>query len=145
MARSLAFGVARRGANLTITNRHDERATSLAEEIGCRTVTWSMRASTIADVVVNCTPVGMHPNVDDTPLPPAAFHRPKMVVFDTIYHPENTMLLKLARERECITLTGADMFIRQAALQFKIYTGEEAPVELMKTVLKRKLGSLRDA
>ena len=57
----------------------------------------------------------MHPNVDDTPVPPAAFSRPDMVVFDTVYHPENTMFLKLARERECKTVTGVDMFVRQAA------------------------------
>ena len=100
---------------MTITNRHDERATRLAEEVGCRTVTWSMRASNVADVVINATPVGMHPNVDDTPLPPAAFSRPGIVVFDTIYHPENTMMIKLARERGCPTVTGVDMFIRQAA------------------------------
>ena len=99
VARSIAFGLMRRGAHLTITNRHDERATSLAEEVGCRMVTWSQRATIIADVIVNCTPVGMHPHVDDTPLPPAAFPRPGIVLFDTIYHPENTMLLKLARER----------------------------------------------
>ena len=70
VARSIAFGLTRRGAHVTITNRHDERATRLAEEVGCRTVTWSMRASTVADVIINATPVGMHPNVDDTPLPP---------------------------------------------------------------------------
>jgi 3-dehydroquinate dehydratase / shikimate dehydrogenase len=144
VARSMAFGVTRRGATATITNRHDERASSLAEEVGCRTTTWSLRATTITDVIINCTPVGMHPNVDDTPLPPSAFQRSNMVVFDTIYHPENTMLLKLARERGCTTLTGADMFVRQAALQFKLYTGQEAPADLMKSVLKRKLGPLRD-
>ena len=134
----------RRGVHLTITNRHDERATALAEEVGCRMVTWSQRATTIADVIINCTPVGMHPNVDDTPLPPAAFTRSGIVVFDTIYHPENTMLLKLARERQAITITGVDMFIRQAALQFKIYTGQDAPVDVMRQTLKRKLGPVRE-
>ena len=129
VARAIAFGLARRGAHVTITNRHDERATRLAEEVGCRSVTWSMRASTVADVIINATPVGMHPNVDDTPLPPAAFSRPGMVVFDTIYHPENTMMLKLARERGCKAVTGVDMFLRQAALQFKLYTGQDAPID----------------
>ena len=144
VARSIAFGLTRRGAHVTITNRHDERATRLAEEIGGRTVAWSMRASNILDVVINATPVGMHPNVDDTPLPPSAFSRKEMLVFDTIYHPENTMMLKLARERGCQTVTGADMFLRQAALQFKLYTGQDAPVELMHEVLKRKLWPIRD-
>ena len=144
VARSIAFGLARRGAHVTITNRHDERATRLAEETGGRTVSWSMRASNILDVVINATPVGMYPNVDDTPLPPSAFSRKEMLVFDTIYHPENTMMLKLARERGCQTVTGVDMFLRQAALQFKLYTGQDAPVELMHEVLKRKLLPIRD-
>jgi 3-dehydroquinate dehydratase/shikimate dehydrogenase len=144
VARSLAFGLTRRGAHVTICNRHDERATTLAEEVGCRMVTWSQRATIIADVIVNCTPVGMHPHVDDTPLPPSAFPRPGMVAFDTVYHPENTMMLKLARERQALTVTGVEMFLRQAALQFKIYTGKDAPMDLMRETLKRKLGPLRD-
>jgi 3-dehydroquinate dehydratase/shikimate dehydrogenase len=145
VARSIAFGLMRRGANVTITNRHEERATTLAEEVGCRTVTWSARASTMAEVIINCTPVGMHPDVDDTPLPPGAFSRANMVVFDTIYHPENTMMLKLARERGCKTVTGADMFLRQAAVQFKLYTGQEAPIDVMREALRRRLSPLRDA
>jgi 3-dehydroquinate dehydratase/shikimate dehydrogenase len=142
-ARAIAFGLMRRGAHLTITNRHDERATRLAEEVGCRTVNWGMRASNLVDVVINTTPVGMHPNVDDTPLPAAAFNRPNMVVFDTIYHPENTMLIKLARERGCLAVTGVDMFLRQAAIQFKLYTGLDAPMDVMVIALKHKLSPLR--
>ena len=95
-------------------------------------------------MIVNATPVGMHPDVDDTPLPPAAFSRAGMVVFDMIYHPENTMMLKLARERGAKAVTGLDMFLRQAALQFKIYTGRDAPVDVMRGVLHRKLRPLRD-
>ncbi len=144
VARSIAFGLMRRGAHVTVTNRHDERATGLAEEVGCRMITWSQRATCIADVIINCTPVGMHPNLDDTPLPPAAFPRPGIVLFDTVYHPENTMLLKLARERQATTITGVDMFLRQAAIQFKIYTGLDAPLDVMRETLKRKLGPLRD-
>jgi 3-dehydroquinate dehydratase/shikimate dehydrogenase len=143
VARAIAFGLMRRGAHVTITNRHDERANKLAEEVGCRTVNWGMRASNVVDVIINATPVGMHPNVDDTPLPPAAFSRSAIVVFDTIYHPENTMMLKLARERGCKTLTGVDMFLRQAALQFKLYTEQDAPMDLMHDSLKLKLTPLR--
>ena len=86
----------------------------------------------------------MHPNVDDTPLPPSAFPRPGIVAFDTVYHPENTMLLKLARERQATAITGVDMFLRQAALQFKLYTGQDAPIDVMRDALKRKLGPIRD-
>jgi 3-dehydroquinate dehydratase/shikimate dehydrogenase len=141
-ARSIAFGVARKGAHVQITNRHDERATELAEQVGCRTVSWASRASTLAEVIINCTPVGMHPDVDDTPVPPAGL-KEGMVVFDTVYHPENTMLLKLARERGAKTVTGVEMFVRQAMDQFKLYTGTDAPKDLMRDVLKVKLGPLR--
>jgi 3-dehydroquinate dehydratase/shikimate dehydrogenase len=144
VARSIAFGLVRRGAHVTITNRHDERAKALAEEVGCRVATWSQRASSIADVVINCTPVGMHPHVHDTPLPQSAFSRSGIVVFDTVYHPENTMFLKLARERKAMTITGVEMFLRQAAHQFKIYTGADAPIEVMREALKRKLGPIRE-
>jgi 3-dehydroquinate dehydratase/shikimate dehydrogenase len=143
-ARSIAFGLARNGANVTITNHHDERATALAEAVGCRTASWAMRASTIAEIIVNCTPVGMHPEVDDTPMPPAAFNKSDMVVFDTIYHPENTMMLKLASERGATIVTGVEMFVRQAAGQFRLYTGEDPPMGLMRDVLKRKLGPFRE-
>lgn len=144
VARAIAFGLARRGAVVTITNRHDERASQLAEEVGCRSVNWGQRASTLADILVNCTPVGMHPNVDDTPVPPAAFQRPGMLAFDTVYHPENTMFLKLARERQCATISGVEMFVHQAATQFKLYTGQDVPVDIMRSVVRRKLGPIRE-
>ena len=86
----------------------------------------------------------MHPNVDDTPAPPAAFQRPKMVAFDTVYHPENTMFLKLAKERDATTVSGVDMFVHQAAQQFKLYTGQDAPMDVMRDVIRRKLGPIRE-
>jgi 3-dehydroquinate dehydratase/shikimate dehydrogenase len=90
----------------------------------------------MADVVVNGTPVGMHPNVDETPLARAHL-RPAMVVFDAVYNPENTLLIKEARQRGCKVVTGVDMFVRQAALQFKLFTGQDGPADLMRDVLKQ--------
>jgi 3-dehydroquinate dehydratase / shikimate dehydrogenase len=141
-ARTIAFGLARRGAGVTLANRNDDRAARLAEEVNCRSTTWGMRASTLHDILINCTPVGMHPDVDETPVPPAAF-KANTIAFDTVYHPENTMFLKLARERGCATITGVEMFVRQAALQFKYYTGLDAPIELMREVVRRKLSPVR--
>ncbi|WP_152050375.1 shikimate dehydrogenase [Tautonia marina] len=143
VARTIAYGLTRRGAGVALTNRDDERAARVAAEVGCRHISWAARASTPCDILINGTPVGMHPNVDDSPVPPAAF-RAGMVVFDTIYHPENTMFLKLARERECKTVTGVDMFVRQAELQFALFTGRNAPTDLMRQVVARKLGVTRD-
>ena len=143
VARTIAFGLVRRGAAVALANRDDERAARVAAEVGCRHISWAARAGTPCDILINCTPVGMHPNVDDTPVPPAAF-RPGMVVFDTIYHPENTMFLKLARDRECRTITGVDMFVRQAALQSEIFTGKDAPTDVMRAAVARKLGVTKE-
>ncbi len=93
-------------------------------------------------MVINCTPVGMHPNVDESPMPPAGF-RAGTVAMDTVYHPENTMFLKLARERDCKTISGVDMFIRQAAIQSHLYTDQDAPIEVMREAIRRKLGAGR--
>jgi 3-dehydroquinate dehydratase/shikimate dehydrogenase len=142
VARPIGFGMVRRGAIVTLCNRNDEKATKLAEELTCRSAAWTMRASMIPDILINCTPVGMQPNVDDTPMPPAGF-RPGMVVMDTVYHPENTMFLKLARERDCRTVSGVDMFIRQAGIQSQLYTGQNPPIDLMREVVARKLGPIR--
>lgn len=143
VARTIAFGLTRRGAAVTICNRNEDRAAKIAEGVGCRHISWSQRAANPCDVIINCTPVGMHPRVDDTPVPPAAF-RPGMLAFDTIYHPENTMFIKMARERECKTVTGVDMFVRQAAMQFQLWTGKDAPVDVMREVVRRKLGVTKD-
>ena len=90
---------------MTICNRTEENAVKLAAELGCRTANWGNRATILADIIINCTPVGMHPHMDDSPMPPAGF-RSGTVAMDTVYHPENTMFLKLARERECKTISG---------------------------------------
>lgn len=138
VARAIAFGAIRRGAGVTIVNRNEERAAKLAADVGCRSAAWTSRASLVADVIINCTPVGMHPEVDSSPVPIAAFKR-GMVAFDTVYHPENTLFLKLARDHDCTTITGVDMFVRQAAHQCELYTGKDAPMDLMRRVVKRKL------
>ncbi len=141
VARSIASGLVRRGAGVMISARDDERAGKLAATSQCRSVSWAMRASTITDILINCTPVGMHPDVDHSPTPPAAF-RPGMIAFDTVYRPENTMFIKMARVRECQAITGVEMFIRQAARQFEAFTGLPAPVEVMTEALKRKTGTV---
>lgn len=143
VARAIVFGLVRRGAGVTICNRTEERATKLAEQAGCRSAPWGMRAGTMCDVIINCTPIGMHPEVNESPVPAAAF-KPRMVAFDTIYHPENTLFLKQAREHDCVAVSGVDMFVAQAALQFQYYTGKDAPNELMRRVVKRKFSPVRD-
>jgi 3-dehydroquinate dehydratase/shikimate dehydrogenase len=136
VGKAIAFGLVQRGATVVLADGDAERAAQLASRLRCRSVDWSIRTGIMADVVVNCTPIGMHPNVDETPLTRSNL-RPAMVVFDAVYNPENTLLIKEARQRACKVVTGVDMFVRQAALQFKLFTGLDAPMDLMRDVLKR--------
>jgi 3-dehydroquinate dehydratase/shikimate dehydrogenase len=80
----------------------------------------------------------MHPNIDDSPIHPS-YLKPGMTIFDAVYTPETTMLIREARARGCQTITGVDLFVRQAALQFGHFTGKQPPVELMFKVVRRAL------
>ncbi len=138
-AKAIAYGLKKLGAAVVIAGRTAERAEQLAKSLECKTVDWATRYSVYADVIVNCTPVGMHPNVDATPYDKHHL-RPSMIVFDTVYNPENTLLLKEARSQSCTVVSGVEMFVRQARLQFQQFTGQDAPAELMRDVLKRAIG-----
>jgi 3-dehydroquinate dehydratase/shikimate dehydrogenase len=141
-AKAIAYGLKRRGATVIIAGRTPQRAAPLAARLDCQLVEWGARYAVDPDVLINCTPVGMHPNVDATPYEKHHL-RPSMLVFDTVYNPENTLLIKDARSQSCTVVTGVEMFIRQAGLQFKLFTGQEAPSDLMRDVLKRAIGPAR--
>jgi 3-dehydroquinate dehydratase/shikimate dehydrogenase len=138
-AKAIAYGLKQRGANVIISSRTLARAEQLSERLKCRAVDWNARHNMAADIVVNCTPVGMHPNVDATPFEKHHI-KPSMIVFDTVYNPETTLLIKDARLQGALTVTGVDMFVRQAALQFKLFTSQDAPTDLMRETLKRQIG-----
>jgi 3-dehydroquinate dehydratase/shikimate dehydrogenase len=138
VGRAMAFMLHDEGAHVTIANRTQERAEDLADEVGCQFTTWETRQGINCDLLVNCTSIGMHPNVDECPVPVSFLH-PHMMVFDTIYNPETTMLIKEAKARGCAVLTGVDMFVRQAQMQFRLFTGQEPPAELMAKAVKRAL------
>ena len=93
-----------------------------------------------ADIIIHCTPVGMHPNVDASLIPPALF-RPEQVVFDIVYNPLETRLLANAKSRGLRIIPGVEMFINQAALQFEQFTGVDAPVDVMRRVVMEHLKS----
>jgi 3-dehydroquinate dehydratase/shikimate dehydrogenase len=142
VARAVMYGLERRGAKSTIAGRTRSRAQHLADQFSGRAVDWQARHNAEVDIIVNCTPIGMHPNVDETPFG-KSYLKPAMIVFDTVYNPESTLLLKEAKSHGCRTVTGVEMFIRQAALQFMLFTGREAPYQLMRETLKRAIGPVR--
>jgi 3-dehydroquinate dehydratase/shikimate dehydrogenase len=142
VAKAIGLGVVTNGGILTIASRSHAHAAELAEKLGCQHVLWENRGSQYADILINCTPVGMHPNVDDTPFADN-WLREGTLVFDTIYNPENTLLLKQAKQRDCVTVSGLEMFIRQAAAQFELFTGQPAPLEQMRATLRREMSPVR--
>ncbi|MGL4554650.1 MAG: type I 3-dehydroquinate dehydratase, partial [Gemmataceae bacterium] len=89
VARAAAYALRSEGAQITISNRTPERAMALVSELGCRNVDWSARHSVVCDTVINCTSIGMDPNVDESPLHHSSL-KPGLIVFDTVYTPEQT-------------------------------------------------------
>jgi shikimate dehydrogenase len=97
-------------------------------------------AMEIADIIIHCTPVGMHPK-ENASLIPAELFRAEQVVFDIVYTPLETKLLVEARSRGLKIIYGVEMFINQAVLQFERFTGVDAPVEVMRRVVMEHLES----
>ncbi|MSQ95883.1 MAG: shikimate dehydrogenase [Gemmataceae bacterium] len=138
VARAIAHALHKEGVYVTVTNRSEERGAKLAEEVGCKFVNWTARHQTECGTLINCTSVGMHPNLDEMPVH-QSFLNPELMVFDTIYTPETTLLIREARTRGCHCLTGVDMFVRQAGLQFEQFTGQAPPLDLMAMVVRKAL------
>jgi 3-dehydroquinate dehydratase/shikimate dehydrogenase len=141
-ARAVAFGLRQRNVDVTVAARTLDRARKIAADVGCRAIDWAQRYRLEYDCLVNATPLGMHPNVDETPYE-SQHLRPYMVVFDTVYNPENTLLVKEARQIGCRTVTGVDMFVRQAAIQFRIWHGRDPDMQVMRDALKRATASAK--
>jgi 3-dehydroquinate dehydratase/shikimate dehydrogenase len=137
-ARAVAHALHREGALVAVANRTAEKTQLLAEEVGCRAVDWEARHNFTSEILINCTSVGMHPNMDESPIH-NSYLRSGLTVMDCVYTPETTLLIKEARSRGCNVITGVDMFVRQAALQFKLFTGSPAPLDLMHRLVKNAL------
>ena len=154
LGRAMAFALADAGTILTITDLDLPRAEALAREVGAVAVHSALRTppfdhaqgpealeghSALAfDVVLNCSPVGMHPDVSASPVP-AEMLRKDMVVYDAVYNPAETKLLRDARAAGCRTVAGIDHFVRQAVEQFELWTGQSAPVKTMRRVVVEAL------
>lgn len=131
--RALAFGAKFKGANVIVANRSVERAQALADACGGRAVSLDDLAEGRAkgDVLANTTSVGMQPYVAETPAP-ANVLGGFSVVFDAVYTPLDTRLLREAKAAGCEIASGLDMFVGQAARQFELFTGKSADVSLMR-------------
>jgi 3-dehydroquinate dehydratase / shikimate dehydrogenase len=142
VGKAVIYGLSRCGVQVVVSDGASRQAVTLAKNFNCRSVDWHSRHTVSADLLFNCTPVGMHPNVDETPFDKHHL-RPSMIVFDAVYNPENTLLVKEARGRNCTVITGIDMFVRQACLQFKLFTGQDGPADVMRETIRRAIGAAK--
>lgn len=138
-ARAVAYAVMKKGAKLTIYNRSLEKAERLAKEFGGKALSLHhLEKIKDADIIFNATPLGMYPNEDKTPIPNELM-RKNQIVFDAVYTPFETKLLRDAKSKGAQIISGVEMFVKQGAAQFKLYTGFDAPVDAMKKVLVKNL------
>ena len=138
VARAVVAGLTSLGARVTVYNRTVEKAAQLAGEYDCESAPLGQLESLDAQLVINCTSIGMHPAVEASPMPARCISG-DMIVFDTVYNPVETLLLRQARAAGAQTVDGVSMFVNQAAIQFKLFTGVEPPRELMQEVIARHL------
>lgn len=138
-ARAMAYGVLEKGATLSIFNRTTAKAQILADELGADIPVYSFNEMqdeiSNHDIILNATSVGMGDQVDQTPVPKEYIQK-NQVVFDAVYAPRETRLLKEAEEQGAITIQGIEMLLHQGTAQFELYTGRKAPIEVMRKVLQ---------
>ncbi|KAF9607439.1 hypothetical protein IFM89_035577 [Coptis chinensis] len=135
--RALAFGAKSRGARLVIFNRNYARAKALALAVSGEALPYEEINGFCREkgmILANATAVGMQPNTDQTPVAKEALGAYELV-FDSVYTPRNTRLLREAEEVGAIVVSGVEMFIRQAIGQFNLFTDGKAPEEFMRKVV----------
>jgi len=137
-ARAIVAGLSDAGAKITIYNRTVEKAERLAKKFNCDFAPLNDLPKLSAKLIINSTSIGMYPDMDATPLPQKCI-RKDMVVFDTVYNPAETFLLKQAKEAGAKTVGGLEMFVNQALAQFKLFSGQTANGKLMRKTIRNCL------
>ena len=148
-SRAISFYIAKYGAgSLTILNRNVEKAQNLAEDVLNSGLIDSVKSDSIstindclidADILIDTTPVGMHPHINDEPIALAEDMHEDLVVFDAVYNPNETVLLKEAIEAGAKPIYGIKMLLYQGAESFEIWTGKKAPIDVMEEALRKTL------
>jgi shikimate dehydrogenase len=139
-ARAIAFHFAEKGACVTIANRTPEKAEALAEDVGCSHAGIEDLKGLLqdSDILINATSVGMHPHIDATIATREILH-PDLAVFDIVYNPLQTKLLRQAELAGAKPIGGVAMLVHQGAEAFRIWTGQKPPVEVMRKAVLEDL------
>jgi shikimate dehydrogenase len=137
-ARAIGSILREKGVELKVANRSVERGKSLAHSLACPFIQLDALQESVADLLIQATPVGMTPRKAEC-LVPEQILRKGMVVMDIIYNPLETALLSMARARGCVPINGLHMFIHQGAEQFRLWTGLEPPISAMTHAVEEAL------
>jgi 3-dehydroquinate dehydratase/shikimate dehydrogenase len=136
-ARAAVFGLAAQGAEVFVVNRTHEKAVALARQAKAKALKHELFAKSHFDVLINSTPCGMAGSKQALPIKESELNA--SLVFEMVYNPLETPLLKLARQRGIPVVTGLEMFVQQGARQFEIWTGKPAPEAEMLRVVEIEL------
>jgi shikimate dehydrogenase len=131
-ARAVAYGIKKKRGDLVIVNRSIKKGKDLSLKFDAKFISldqMNQMTSFDADIIINTTPIGMHPDVKVSPFPLHLLN-PGMIVMDIIYNPLKTRLLNGAEKRGCTTIDGLSMFMHQGAAQFKLWTGIAPLIEV---------------
>lgn len=145
-ARAVANALVQVGAKVTVVSRHRDRAAQMLWELGADahalqyTDPAVINAMHRARVLVNTTPLGLYPRVEEMPPVPLEGLHPDMLVYDLIYNPPVSRLLREAQKRGCATMNGVKMLVYQGAESFRLWTGQYPPVDVMEQVVRKALG-----
>ncbi len=149
-SRAISFYLAKFGAgSMTILNRNANKAKDLAGDVLKSDLIGDVGADSIseidsylkdADILVDTTPLGMDPHVNDEPIAKSDAMHDGLVVFDAVYNPNETVLLKEAIKAGAKPVYGIKMLLYQGAESFKIWTGKDAPIDVMQDALNKHLG-----
>lgn len=146
-ARAISVECALAGAKaITVINRSEQNGTELAELINTHTpakaqyLPWTpaMAIPEGTEILVNATCVGLYPNVTDKPDIDYSTIRPHMVVSDVVFNPVDPLFLQEARKQGAKTVSGIGMLVQQGALAFTLWTGEDAPEQVMYDTLAKE-------
>ena len=149
-SRAISFYLAKFGAgSMTILNRNAKKAQDLAGDVLKSDLIGDVGADSIseidsylkdADILVDTTPLGMDPHINDEPIAKSDAMHDGLVVFDAVYNPNETVLLKEAIKAGAKPVYGIKMLLYQGAESFKIWTGRDAPIDVMQDALNKHLG-----
>ncbi len=138
-ARAVVYGCMKKGAKVTIFNRTIEKGKQISDDFGCSYKSLELLSDLKDyDIIFNATSVGMKPNKDTSPIL-KEYINPHHIVFDAIYSPHETQLIKDAKDKGAKVIYGIEMLLYQGTAQFELFTNQKAPVDKMREALERTI------